>query len=136
MRHAKAVFADEHRKVFDMFQYSPAVKAGPYVYISGVIGADERGCAFDTPEAEYHAAFQTILKLLDASGATAADIISLDSFHVTDDLIREMRTFNQVRADYMSAPHPAWTAIGVCSIAVPGARAEIKVTAYLGNQDI
>jgi len=49
MKHAQPVFADENHAVFDRFHYSPAVKVGPHIYISGVIGADERGRALAEP---------------------------------------------------------------------------------------
>lgn len=119
--------------MYDLFQFSPAVKAGPFIFISGVIGADARGWALPSAEEEFHAAFRTISALLEQAGATTADVVALDSFHVSDDLRGDMRVFNTVRAEYMSAPHPAWTAIGVSKLAVPGARAEVRVTAYLGQ---
>lgn len=133
MRNAKAIFGNSNREVFDLFGVSPAVRAGPFIFISGVLGLDANGVAFKDPSDEYHAAFRTIVDLLAAEGATTADIVALDSFHVTDDLMADSQIFTQVKAQYMSAPHPACTGIGVASLGAPGARAEIRVTAYLGD---
>ena len=72
-------------------------------------------------------------RLLAVEGATPADIVALDSFHVSKDLVADLLVFNEVRAQYMQAPHPAWTAIGVAALGIPGGRAEVKVTAFLGN---
>jgi enamine deaminase RidA (YjgF/YER057c/UK114 family) len=35
----------------------------------------------------------------------------------------------KVRDEFISAPWPAWTAIGVSELAVPGARVEVRVVA-------
>lgn len=133
MRNARPIFATDDRTLHDQFQFSPAVRAGDFIHISGVIGADEHGRAFARASDEYHATFRTIGRLLAVEGATTADIVALDSFHVSQDLIADLREFNAVRAQYMQAPHPAWTAIGVAMLGIAGARAEVRVTAYLGN---
>lgn len=133
MRHARPIFTSEDHAVYDEFQFSPAVRAGAFIYISGVIGVDAQGQSFADPVDEYHATFRTIERLLAVEGATLADIVALDTFHVSKDLVPDLRVFNEVRTRYMQAPHPAWTAIGVAMLAVPGARAEVRVTAFLGN---
>ena len=133
MRHARPVFENDNHAIYDQFQFSPAVRAGAFVYISGVVGADERGKAFPSAVDEYHVTFRTIGRLIAVEGATMADIVAIDSFHVTKDLIADLRVFNEVRALYMQAPHPAWTAIGVAALGIPGARAEVRVTAFLGD---
>jgi len=133
MRHARPIFASEDHALYDEFQFSPAVRAGAFIFISGVIGADEQGKAFADPVDEYHTTFRGIERLLAVEGATMADIVALDTFHVSKDLIADLRVFNEVRARYMQAPNPAWTAIGVALLAIPGARVEVRVTAFLGN---
>ena len=40
-----------------------------------------------------------------------------------------MGDFMLVRDEYLAEPWPAWTAIGISELAVPGARVEIQVTA-------
>jgi enamine deaminase RidA (YjgF/YER057c/UK114 family) len=133
MRHARPIFESDDHAIYDQFQFSPAVRAGAFIYISGVVGADARGEAFPDAVDEYHVTFRTIGRLLAVEGATMADIVALDSFHISKDLIADLRVFNEVRAQYMQAPHPAWTAIGVAALGIPGARAEVRVTAFLGN---
>ncbi len=132
MRNAEAIFAPGDRSVFDALRFSPAVRAGPFIFISGVIGTREGRKPFDDITSEFVSAFDTIVALLGAAGATLADIVAFDTFHVTDNLLNDLYKFNEVRERYMTAPHPAWTAIGVASLARPGAHAEIRVTAYTG----
>ena len=42
-----------------------------------------------------------------------------------------MGEFMSVRDEFLSEPWPAWTAIGITELAIPGARVEIRVTAAL-----
>ena len=42
-----------------------------------------------------------------------------------------MADFMEVRDKYLREPWPAWTAIGITELAVPGAHVEIRVTAKL-----
>ena len=37
----------------------------------------------------------------------------------------------EIRDQFLSEPWPAWTAIGISELAIPGAHVEIKVTAKL-----
>ncbi len=125
-------FADGDRLVFDAIRFSPAVKAGPFIFISGVIGSQKGSRPFKDIGDEFRAAFDDIVELLAAAGSTVGDIVALDTFHVTDNFLDDLHKFNEVRENDMGAPHPAWTAIGVKSLAIPGAHAEIRVTAYVG----
>ncbi len=132
MRNAEAIFLPGDRLVFDRLGFSPAVRAGPFIFISGVIATDAGGKIFENIEDEFSAGVDNIVELLGAAGATMEDIVSFDTFHVTDKLLPDLYAFNEARKKYMSAPNPAWTAIGVTSLAVSGARVEIRVTAYTG----
>ena len=55
--------------------------------------------------------------------------MELTSYHV--DLPAHMRAFMAVKDEFLAAPWPAWTAIGITSLAVRGARAEIRVIAAM-----
>lgn len=133
MRNASPIFDGDDRTTYDKFGYMPAVRAGPFVYIAGVVGLDDEGKPIDDPVEEYRAIFRTTERLLQAAGTTMADVITLDSFHVTNDLMSEIPLFLQARTEFME-PHPSWTAVSVSGLAVPGARAEVKATAFLGFQ--
>ena len=54
---------------------------------------------------------------------------SCTTFHVG--LREHLGTFVKVKDRYIEAPYPAWTAIGVVELAVPGALVEIRATARL-----
>jgi enamine deaminase RidA (YjgF/YER057c/UK114 family) len=42
-----------------------------------------------------------------------------------------MKAFMKVRDEVLSEPWPAWTAIGISELFIPGARVEIRVIAQL-----
>ena len=45
------------------------------------------------------------------------------------DRISTLGAFMKVRDEVISKPWPAWTAIGITELAIPGARVEIRVLA-------
>ena len=67
--------------------------------------------------------------MLTAAGASIGDIVDLTTFHVG--LHANIRTFTKVKDRYVSAPYPAWTAIGISELAFPGGLVEIKAVARL-----
>jgi hypothetical protein len=78
------------------------------------------------PEEEFRNAWRTIGETLAHAGLGYEDIIEYTSYHVG--LQAHLTTFMKVRDEFISEPWPAWTAIGITELAVPGARVEIKVT--------
>jgi hypothetical protein len=73
----------------------------------------------------------TVCVVLAAGGATMADVVDLTSFHV--DLPRTLGLFMTAKDAALTAPYPAWTAIGCSALASPGARVEVKATAVPGR---
>ena len=53
----------------------------------------------------------------------------MTTFHVG--LQRHFVIFMEVKDRYVRAPYPAWTAIGIHELAIPGAILEIKIIARL-----
>ena len=67
--------------------------------------------------------------MLTKAGVSFADVVDMTTFHVG--LQAHLRTFAKVKDRYLKPPYPAWTAIGVSELAVPGGLVEIKVVARL-----
>lgn len=109
----------------DTYHLSPVVKSNGFVFLSGVIGANGVRAA-STAEEEFEIAWKRIAATLEHAGASTSDIVEIISFH-TDPA--SLAAFATVKDRFVSEPYPTWTAIGVSWLAVPGARAEIKVTA-------
>jgi enamine deaminase RidA (YjgF/YER057c/UK114 family) len=106
------------------------VRAGNFLFISGQVGRDEHLNIIEGKEAQFTQAFENVKKVLAAAGATMDHVVDMVSYH-TD--LRDLPLFIQVRDRYVTNPerYPAWTAIGVTALAMPGLTAEIKCTALL-----
>jgi len=110
--------------------YSPAVRAGDFIYISGQVPRDPvtGETAGSTVEEQTHRVLQNIGLLLEASGASFADVVKA-TVHLSD--IGHFARFNAVYADYFPDPKPARTTTG--SQLPSGFLVEIDATAYIGQ---
>ncbi len=109
------------------FGYADAVVAGGMVYISGVIASPIEGDAGFEPA--YERAFAQIAATLQRAGASWADVVDMTTYHT--DLLAQAAPIAAVKARYVKAPYPAWTAIGVSRLFENAGITEIKVVALL-----
>lgn len=123
------ILTDADRHTYDNFHFAPAVASGGLLVCSGQIGAGADGKVPEDAAEEFRNAWQAIGRVLAAAGLGYEDIVELTSYHV--DLPAHMRAFMAVKDEFLAAPWPAWTAIGITSLAVRGARAEIRVIAAM-----
>lgn len=126
----KAVIPPGMEAVYEKIGYAPALKVGNTVYVSGQIGRDSSMQLVEAREAQIAQAFDNLRLVLEAAGASLADVVDLTSFH-TD--MRDLPLFMQVRNRYFKAhPLPAWTAVGAHMLGgAPGYIVEIKAVAVL-----
>ena len=145
------------KPVYDTWHFAPAVVSDGLIFCSGIIGtsadgekpkrttggafegaqatlADEDAAlaalvAVRDPEAQFETAFEALADVLSEAGASLADIVDLTSYHV--DIARHMPVFMAVKDRYLKAPYPAWTAIGVAELIVPGGLVELRAVARL-----
>ena len=114
------------RKTYERMHFAPAVKHDGLILCSGVIGTID-GKLPEEAEDEFRAAWKSVEHTLDAAGAELTDILEFTSYHVG--LQEHIKTFVDIKDEFLSEPYPAWSAIGVTELAIPRARAEIRVTA-------
>ncbi len=117
------------KMAYDQFHFAPGVRTGRWLRCSGQLGANERFEAVEGPEAQFAQAFENVKSVLAAAKLDFSDVVEMTTFHVG--LREHLGTFLAVKDRYVAAPYPAWTAIGVVELAVPGALVEIRVTARL-----
>ena len=113
------------------YEYSPGVivPAGDLLFVSGQIGRDGAGQVIADPEQQFGAAFENLRSILVQAGATMADVIDLTTFHTS---MADLAVFARVKSRFLdTTPYPAWTAIGITELALPGVLVEIKATARL-----
>ncbi|QCQ93396.1 RidA family protein [Rhodococcus sp. SGAir0479] len=111
------------------YGYSDAVRSGDLLFCSGQVGLEADGSAPANPERQYDLAFATLGKLLAEHGAGPSDLVELTSFHV--DFPRHMTEFMAAKARFQNGARPAWTAVGVTALGMPGILVEIKATARI-----
>lgn len=130
MHHRLPIVPQEMQNLHDQFRYAPAVRAGNLLFISGQVGRDQDLNVVPGKEAQITRAFENLMKVLAAAGATMADVVDMVSYH-TD--MRDLPLFIAVRERYVTNAerYPAWTALGVTALAMPGLIAEIRCTAVL-----
>ncbi|HEV8711481.1 MAG TPA: RidA family protein [Candidatus Binatia bacterium] len=116
---------------YDRFHFAPAVKDGNRLYCSGVIGVGAEGKVPADPETQFTQAFEMLKSVLTTAGAALKDVVEMTTFHVG--LQTHLPTFMKVKDRYLQEPYPAWTAIGITELALPGGLVEIKVIARLGS---
>jgi len=116
---------------YDQYHYAPAVRVGDTVIVSGIPAP--RG---DTYEERIDRMFQRLQGVLEASGATLADVVEIQTFHahVTDtpSFEAEFERFRTVHARYFKDGYPAWTAVGTTALLAEGSPVEMRVVAVVG----
>ena len=114
-------------KVFDLFQYSPAVQAGGLVFIAGQVGIRPDGTVPESVEEQIELAFQRLGAILAQQGLGFGDLVELVTYHVRID--EQLTTFRAVKERYVTREFPAWTILGVAALARPELLVEIKAVA-------
>lgn len=130
MNDRQAIIPPGMASVYEKIGYAPALKVGRTIYVSGQIGRDASMKLVEGREAQITQAFENLRLVLEAAGASLADVVDLTSYH-TD--LRDQPLFMQVRDRYFTThPKPAWTAIGAHMLCgTPGYIVEIKAVAVL-----
>ena len=130
MPRQERVVPKEMQNISDRFGYSPAVKAGPLLLMAGQLGRDEHLNVVEGKEAQVVQAFENVKTVLTAAELTFDDVVEMVTYH-TD--LGELPLVMEVKDRYFTDRDrlPAWTALGVTALAMPGLFVEIKCTALL-----
>lgn len=115
----------------DEHHFAPGILDGDLLRCSGMLGLRPDLSLPADPAAQFTQAFENLRGLLELASLTFADVVEMTSYHVG--LRRHFAVFAAVKDRFLAAPYPAWTAVGVVELAVPGALVEIALTARLGT---
>jgi 2-iminobutanoate/2-iminopropanoate deaminase len=109
--------------------YSPAVRAGDWIILSGQVGLDPKsGVLVEGVEAQARQALANVATVLGDCGATLAHVAKSLVF-VTD--LAQFPTVNAVYAEAFGEHRPARSTVQVAALPA-GAEVEIEVWAYTG----
>ncbi len=108
--------------------YSPAAKAGPFVFVSGQVPRDPvtGNLVGDDVESQTRQCIANIERALKAAGAELSDVVSV-IVYLAD--IDDWGKFNVVYKEIMPQPYPTRTALGAN---LRGILVEISAVAYVG----
>ena len=111
----------------DDWQLSPGIDTGDFVFFSGITGArPDRSVAAD-PAQQFRETFGFVRDHLDTAGLSFDDIVEMTTYHVG--LRDHLAAFITVKNEFLAAPYPAWSAIGVTELITPGTLVEIRIIA-------
>lgn len=116
--------------MYDTLHFAQATRVGNMIWVSGQVGIDAAMKPGNDMEAQARLAFQSLRTVLEAAGATLADVVELTTFHT--DLRGEMRAFARIKDEYFPDRYPSWTAVGVTQLALPELRVEVRAIAIAG----
>ncbi|NTF30683.1 RidA family protein [Rhizobium skierniewicense] len=127
-----AVFLPNRHALYDKHGYSPAVRSGELLFVSGQVGSRDDGSAEPDFARQVQLAFDNLKAVLAAAGATFDDIVDVTTFHTDPE--NQLETIMSVKETvFDKKPYPTWTAVGVTWLA--GFDFEIKVIARLPSKD-
>ena len=117
------IVPESARKTYENWHFAPAVRHGDLIFFSGVVGSGE------SAEDEFRNAWKSLGEVLTEAGVGYEDIIDTTLYIV--DLAKHAAAMAKAKDEFIKEPYPASTWIGITSLIIPGARAEIKVTARM-----
>jgi len=117
-------------KIYEAWQFSQAVRVGDTVWVSGQTGFDENGSIPEGIEAQARLAFQSLEKVVIEAGGSLADIVEIVTYHTS---MEDFPGFAKVKSEFFPENYPAWTAVGVTTLAAPQLLVEIRATAVIDS---
>ncbi|MCK5748651.1 MAG: RidA family protein [Oricola sp.] len=129
---------EQQKEMHDAWGYAGAYRAGDFVYLSGVVTGSPDGAPLDAETFKEHLrrSFRYAGETLEAAGASFEEVVDITSFHVWNSpafpagKIAHMEALAAVKREFMPAPDPAWTAIGVSELLPDNGLVEIRMIAY------
>ena|SRR5690348_13870706 len=106
--------------------FSPAVRAGNFIFLSGLASVDENGrIIHDTFENEARRTYQNIAKVLSAAGADFSNVVQVRCY-LSDK--KDWDAHNSIYREFFSEPYPARTTLYGCL--GDTAKYEVDLVAY------
>ena len=115
------------RQIQEQIGWASAIVSNGIVYVSGVPAYLAPG---ETDmEKAFVRAFDALGETLTRVGVDWDDVVAITTYHT--DPNAQIETFAKVKARYMKAPPPKWSAIGTSGLLQPGALVEIELIAHV-----
>ena len=110
--------------------FSPAVRAGGFVFVSGMASADENGqIVADTFENEARRTYRNLANVLKAAGLDFSSVVQVRCY-LQDKA--DWDAHNRIYREFFSEPYPARTTLIGCLGGI--VKYEVDLIAYAGHQ--
>jgi len=123
------------KKVYGQYGVSVSRRAGPFLYIGGLVAFNDDGSVHAPGDGEKQIAviYTRLEKILAMHGATMKNVVRENSFVTNWEEFFKGAPIRIGAYDKAGAEYPAATAVEVKSLAEKGIIAEIDFIAYLGH---
>jgi reactive intermediate/imine deaminase len=117
-----------------MGTYSHAVRVetsdAVWIYVSGQIANDPEGGLVGPGDlrAQTRQVFENLKAILEANGATFADVVKIGTYLTT---LEDLDAMREVRKEYLTTEPPASTAVQVVALVVPDGMIEVDLVAVV-----
>jgi 2-iminobutanoate/2-iminopropanoate deaminase len=101
--------------------YSPAVRAGDFIFVSGQVPGEPGEIAHETRQV-----LENLKRILTGCGASLADVVKTSVFLADG---KDFAAMNQVYGEYFGEAKPARSTV-VTAFAIPNIKIEIEAIAY------
>jgi len=114
--------------------YSHAVRLetsdAVWIYVSGQIANDPAGGLVGPGDlrAQTRQVFENLRAILEANGATFADVVKIGTYLTT---LEDLDAMREVRKEYLTTEPPASTAVQVVALLLPDAMIEVDLVAVM-----
>src|SRR5699024_6968374 len=81
-----AIFPSARQELYTINQYSPAIRSGDLLFVSGQVGSREDGSPEPIFEHQVQLAFDNLSAVLEAAGCSFDDIIDVTTFHTNPEM--------------------------------------------------
>ncbi len=115
------------RAYYDDWHMSPGLSCNGFLFLTGMTGKRPDGVLSADPATQIREAFQQVNAVLEEAGLSFGHVVELTSYH--KGLRDHLEVFQEIHADYVQEPYPAWTAIEVAGFVTEGVIVELRVIA-------
>jgi enamine deaminase RidA (YjgF/YER057c/UK114 family) len=115
---------------YDTWHFAEATCVGRTIWVSGQRGFDERDQISTDPAIQARVAFRQLERTLRDARAAMDDIVCLTTYHTN---LAHLDVFRAVKDEFIRAPYPSWTILGVTALASPDMVVEIAAVAVAGS---
>lgn len=107
--------------------FSPAVAAGPFIFVSGQASVSDTGqIVLDTFENEFRRSWDHVKRILAAANATFDDVVQVTNYVAKQEDLAE---YNRLYRELFADPRPARTTLVGC-LGTDSIKYEVDVIAY------